>query len=160
MFKHASNILAAAVVVVGVAVSVLHAAPARADHMPEAVAAVVDIAVVLPGLALSIPNVIHVVEGRRPSEVWPVTGLVLGAAGAGLSALALSDVRSHDNPSLAIAGLAGSAVEILFAAWAWAQPSSNAALALTSSRLIVAPLLERAAGCRPSYGVVITGIGF
>jgi hypothetical protein len=155
VFKHAYNLVAVALVA-----GVVQAAPARADHMPEAFAATVDLAVVLPGLALSVPNIAHVVEGRRPSIAWPITGLVLGAVGAGLSTLVLSELRSRDNPSLAIAGLAGSAVEIGFAVWAWAQPASDAALAAGSNRLRFAPFVVRSAGSRPIYGVALTGVGF
>jgi hypothetical protein len=156
MFKHPYTLLAAAAVAF-----TLHAVPARADHMAAETAIVFDVAIVLPGLALSVPNIVHVAEGRRPPIVWPMMGLIFGAVGAGLSTLALTDVRTHESPTYAIAGLAGSAVAILFGVWAWAQPAGYAALPPTSSRLSVAPLFVQSAGSHhPTYGVAIAGVGF
>jgi hypothetical protein len=157
MFKrtHCSLIVALLVTL-----TLLRAVPARADHMPEATAAVVDVAVVLPGLALSVPNIVHVIAGRRPAIAWPVLGLVLGIVGAGLSTLTLSDVRSTDNPSLAIAGLAGGAVEIGFATWAWLQPVHEMPQVGAMNWLNISPLLLRNARSGPSYGVAITGVIF
>lgn len=156
MFKHVYSRFAVAVVVA----SALHAVPARADHMPAETSILVDVAVVLPGLALSVPNIVHVAEGQRPPIAWPVTGLVFGAVGAGLSALLLCNMKTHDNPAYAVAGLAGSAVEIAFAIWAWALPVGRAA-PTPSSRLTVAPMFVQNAGSHhPTYGVVIAGVGF
>src|SRR5260370_37966007 len=84
--------------------ALLEAVPARADHAPELAAGLVDVGIVLPAIALSIPNVVHVARGRQPPLGWPIAGLVLGGLGAALSGLVLTDIRPGDDPALAIGG--------------------------------------------------------
>ena len=156
MLKRKSSLLAAALIVT----CSLRTSSAHADHEPAFIAGAVDVMIVLPEAILSIPNVVHVAQGRRPPLAWPVLGLVLGGIGAGLSALTLNDMRRRDQPGIAVAGLVGGGLEMTFAIWAWAQAAPVREAPCTAMRLTLSPLVVRDAASRRAYGVAIGGFTF
>jgi hypothetical protein len=135
-----------------------HANSAHADHEPEIIAGVIDVGIVLPGLALSMPNVVHVARGKQPPIGWPIVGFVLGGTAAGFSALVLADLQPGDSPTLAIVGLAGGGLEIGLALWALLQPEEQ--VPSTTGRFTLTPVVMRGVAGRPAYGLTVTAAGF